>query len=41
VWLYQTYHSSTAIAIYLSLCALVSLICVALLKDQTGRLDAH
>ena len=41
VWLYQHYHSSTAIAIYLAVCALVSLICVALLKDQTGRLDSH
>src|SRR4029079_15879839 len=41
VWLYQHYHSSTAIAIYLSVCALISLICVALLKDQTGRLDSH
>jgi MFS family permease len=41
VWLYQTYRTSMAIAVYISICALISLICVLLLKDRTGHLDAH
>ena len=41
VWLYQTFRTSTAIAIYMSLAALISLICVFLLKDRTGHLDAQ
>jgi len=41
VWLYQTYRTSLAIAVYISICALISLICVFLLKDRTGHLDAH
>jgi metabolite-proton symporter len=41
VWLYQTYRTSTAIAVYLALTGVISLICVFLLKDQTGHLDSH
>jgi metabolite-proton symporter len=41
VWLYQTYGTSTAVAAYVALTALVSLICVMLLKDRTGHLDSH
>jgi MFS family permease len=41
VWLYRTYRTSTAVAVYIAATALVSLICVALLKDRSGHLDAH
>lgn len=41
VWLYRTYGTSMAVAAYVSITAVISLICVALLKDQTGHLDAH
>jgi len=41
LWLYQTYKTSMAVAVYVALTALVSLICVFALKDQTGHLDAH
>ena len=41
VWLYRTYGTSMAVAAYVSLTAVISLICVALLRDQTGRLDSH
>jgi metabolite-proton symporter len=41
VWLYQTYRTSTAIAVYMALTGVISLICVFLLKDRTGHLDAH
>ena len=39
--LYQTFKTSTAVAAYISLTALISLICVMLLKDRTGQLDAQ
>jgi metabolite-proton symporter len=39
VILLRQYGTSTAIAVYLSLCALASLICVFALKDRTGTLD--
>jgi MFS family permease len=39
--LYRTYETSMAVAAYVSVCALISLICVWLLKDKTGQLDAH
>jgi len=39
VWLFEKYRSSTAIAAYISVTALVSLISVLLLKDRTGQLD--
>lgn len=41
VWLYRTYATSMAVATYVAVTALVSLICVMLLKDRTGHLDAH
>ncbi len=41
LWLYRTYGTSMAVATYVSLTGLISLICVILLKDRTGRLDAH
>ena len=39
--LYKTYGTSMAIATYVSICAMISLVCVYLLKDQAGNLDAH
>jgi metabolite-proton symporter len=39
VWLFEKYRSSTAIAAYVSVTGLVSLISVMLLKDRTGQLD--
>ena len=41
VLLLRQYGTSTAIAIYMSLCALISLICVFALRDRTGTLDSH
>lgn len=41
LWLYRTYGTSMAVAVYMSIAALVSLICVALLKDRSGQLDAQ
>jgi len=41
VWLFQKYHTSTAVAAYVALTGLISLICVALLKDRSGQLDGH
>lgn len=37
--LFDRYKSSTAIAIYMSVCALISLACVAWLRDRSGSLD--
>jgi metabolite-proton symporter len=36
-WLYGTYRSSTAIAIYIAVCAVITLIATALMTDYTGR----
>jgi metabolite-proton symporter len=41
VLLLRQYGTSMAIAVYMSLCALASLICVFALKDRTGTLDHH
>ena len=41
LYLYESYHSSTAIAIYIAITALISLVCVWLLKDRAGSLDHH
>jgi MFS family permease len=41
VILLREFGTSTAIAVYMSLCALASLLCVFALRDQTGRLDHH
>jgi metabolite-proton symporter len=39
VWLLEKYKTSMAVAAYISVTALVSLISVMLLKDRTGQLD--
>jgi metabolite-proton symporter len=36
-WLYGTYKSATAIAIYIAACAVITLIATALMTDYTGR----
>jgi hypothetical protein len=36
-WLYGTYKSSMAIAIYIAICAVITLIATALMTDYTGR----
>jgi hypothetical protein len=36
-WLFGTYQSSTAIAIYIAICAVITLIATALMTDYTGR----
>ncbi len=36
-WLYATYHSATAIAIYIAGCAVITLIATALMTDYTGK----
>ncbi len=39
VLLYRQFGTSTAIAVYMAICSLISLVCVILLKDRTGALD--
>jgi MFS family permease len=36
-WLFGTYHSSYAIAIYIAICAAITLVATALMTDYTGR----
>jgi MFS family permease len=36
-WLYGTFHSATSIAIYIAICAVITLIATALMTDYTGR----
>jgi metabolite-proton symporter len=36
-WLYATYGSATAIAIYIAICAVITLVATALMTDYTGR----
>ena len=36
-WLYGTFHSATAIAIYIAICAVISLIATAAMTDYTGK----
>jgi hypothetical protein len=36
-WLFGTYHSATAVAIYIAACAVISLIATALMTDYTGK----
>jgi MFS family permease len=36
-WLYATYHSTVPIAIYIALCAVVGIICTAMLTDYTAK----
>jgi MFS family permease len=36
-WLFGTYHSPYAIAIYIAVCAVITLIATALMTDHTGK----
>jgi metabolite-proton symporter len=36
-WLFGTYHSVFAIAIYIAICAMISLVATALMSDYTGK----
>jgi MFS family permease len=36
-WLFGTYHSSFAIAIYIAICAVITLVATALMTDYTGK----
>ena len=36
-WLFGTYHSATAIAIYIAACAVITLVATALMTDYTGK----
>ena len=36
-WLFGTFHSATAIAVYIAVCAVITLIATALMTDYTGR----
>jgi len=36
-WLFGTYHSAFAIAVYIAICAIITLIATALMTDYTGR----
>jgi len=36
-WLYATYHSGHAIAVYILACAVITLIATAMMKDYTGK----
>jgi len=44
-WLFGTYRSATAIAVYIAICAIITLIATALMTDFTGKdidaADAH
>jgi metabolite-proton symporter len=41
IWLYGTFGTSTAVATYVAITAVISLVCVLLLSDRPGHLDAH
>jgi MFS family permease len=36
-WLFRTFHSGTAIAVYIALCAIVTLAATAAMTDYTGK----
>jgi MFS family permease len=36
-WLFGTYHSATAIAAYIAICAIISVIATVLMTDYTGK----
>jgi hypothetical protein len=36
-WLFGTYHSAFAIAIYIAICAVITLVATALMTDYTGK----
>jgi metabolite-proton symporter len=41
VLLYQQFGTSAAVAVYMAMCSLISLVCVFALSDRTGTLDHH
>ncbi|OFW00959.1 MAG: MFS transporter [Acidobacteria bacterium RIFCSPLOWO2_02_FULL_68_18] len=41
VLLYQQFGTSTAVAVYMAICSLISLVCVFALQDRAGTLDQH
>src|SRR5207302_154702 len=36
-WLFGTFHSSTAIAVYIAICAAITLVATAMMTDYTGK----
>ncbi len=36
-WLFGTYHSATAIAVYIAVCAVISVVATVLMTDYTGK----
>lgn len=36
-WLFGTFHSATAIAVYIAICAVVTLVATAMMTDYTGK----
>jgi hypothetical protein len=36
-WLFGTFHSATAIAIYIAICAVITLVATWLMSDYTGK----
>jgi len=36
-WLFGSFHSATAIAVYIAICAIITLVATALMTDYTGR----
>jgi hypothetical protein len=36
-WLFGTYHTPYAIAIYIAICAVITLVATALMTDYTGK----
>ena len=36
-WLFGTFHSATAIAVYIAICAVITLVATALMTDYTGK----
>src|SRR5882757_1437758 len=36
-WLFGTYHSATAIAVYIAICAVIMLVATTLMNDYTGK----
>jgi metabolite-proton symporter len=36
-WLFGTYHSATAIAVYIAICAVISVVATVLMTDYTGK----
>lgn len=36
-WLFGTFHSATAIAVYIAICAVMSLVATAMMTDYTGK----